>query len=61
MQQEPTLQTDLEQPEAFWWNVRKVRNKWIFDSIQCSELQVAFAAKEEFELYLFAWKELQPP
>jgi hypothetical protein len=37
------------------------RDRQIFDSIQRSEFQVAFTAKEEFELFLFACKGFQPP
>jgi hypothetical protein len=34
-----------------WWNVWKEQNRWIFDSTQRSEFQVANAAKEEVDLY----------
>jgi hypothetical protein len=43
-----------------WWNIWNERNKWIFYSAHHSAFQVAFAAKEEFELFLRACKEFQP-
>jgi hypothetical protein len=39
-----------------WWNAWKERNKRIFDSVQRSELQVAFAAKEEIDLCATAFR-----
>jgi hypothetical protein len=51
------LGTHVCNPHYLW----KERNRQIFDSIQRSEFQVAFTAKEEFELFLFAWKGFQPP
>jgi hypothetical protein len=39
-----------------WWNAWKERNKRIFESVQRSELQVAFAAKEEIDLCAAAFR-----
>jgi hypothetical protein len=44
-----------------WWNVWKERNMGIFESTQCSEFQVAYAVKEDAEMFLRAMREFRPP
>jgi hypothetical protein len=38
----------------FWWNVWKERNKYIFDSVQNSELHVACTAKDDIDIFFQA-------